>query len=84
MAIRFTRLRLSNWRNFKDVDIELRGRVFVVGPNASGKSNLLDAIRFLHDIAKPGGGLVNAIADRTDLKHVRSLHATRNSQAATA
>lgn len=50
-TLRFTRLRLENWRNFRQVDVELAGRVFLVGPNASGKSNFLDAFRFLHDIA---------------------------------
>ena len=51
-----TRLKLENWRNFTFVDIPLRERAFVIGPNASGKSNLLDAIRFLRDVAKRDGG----------------------------
>jgi len=51
-----TRIKLKNWRNFKQVDVDLRERVFVIGPNASGKSNLLDALRFLRDVAKPKGG----------------------------
>jgi len=40
-----SRLILSNWRNFRSADIPLRSRMFIVGPNASGKSNVLDAIR---------------------------------------
>ena len=79
MAARFRRLSLRNWRNFKRVDVELGRRVFVVGPNASGKSNLLDAIRFLRDIARPGGGLVSAVTNRRGLKHIRSLHAGNDS-----
>jgi predicted ATPase len=79
MTARFTRLQLANWKNFQKVDIPLGRRVFVVGPNASGKTNLLDALWFLHDIAAPGGGLVNAVEGRRGLKHIRSLHATRNS-----
>jgi predicted ATPase len=52
-------------------------RVFIVGPNASGKSNFLDAFRFLHDLAKPrGGGLQYAVEDRRHgLKNVRCLAA---------
>ena len=46
----FRRLRLENWRNFTQVDVDLQRRVFLVGPNASGKSNLLDVFRFLNDI----------------------------------
>mgnify|MGYP003325831793 CR=1 FL=1 len=30
---------LKNWRNFLSVDVGLGDRVFVVGPNACGKSN---------------------------------------------
>lgn len=80
MAARFARLVLSNWRNFKKVDVQLGPRAFVVGPNASGKSNLLDALRFLHDIAAPGGSLVRAIEERRGLKHIRSLHAGSDSR----
>jgi predicted ATPase len=75
MGARFTRLILSNWRNFKKVDTPLGLRTFVVGPNASGKTNLLDAFRFLRDIAAPGGSLVGAVEERRGLKHIRSLHA---------
>ena len=56
-SYRFTSLSLENWRNFVDVDVKLRRRVFLVGPNASGKSNFLDVFRFLSDIAGVGGGV---------------------------
>lgn len=46
-----TRLKLHNWRNFRDIDIELQRRVFIVGANATGKSNLLGALLFLRNIA---------------------------------
>ena len=55
-------IKLKNWKNFQNVDVKLKERVFVVGPNASGKSNFLDVFRFLRDIAKPGGGLQKAVA----------------------
>ena len=54
--MRIDHLSLMNWRNFKSVDVSLGNRLFVVGPNASGKSNLLDALRFLRDVATDGGG----------------------------
>lgn len=74
--MRFTHLRLANWRNFKDVDVKLEQRVFMVGPNASGKSNLLDVFRFLRDIADPQGGFMRAIErDRGGVSQLRSLHA---------
>lgn len=80
MTTLLTRLALSNWRNFKEIEVALGHRAFVVGPNASGKSNLLDAFRFLRDIARPGGSLAQAVADRRGLKHVRSLHAGNDSR----
>lgn len=68
-------MELKNWRNFRHVNIPMGLRVFFVGPNASGKSNLLDAIRFLREIAKPGGGLQKAVADRGGLSKIRCLAA---------
>lgn len=68
-----TRLRLQNWRNFVDVDVPLARRNFIIGPNASGKSNLLDAIRFLRDVAQ--GGLQQALSTRGGISKVRSLSA---------
>ncbi len=49
--MRFVQIGLVNWKNFSSVDVELQQRVFLVGPNASGKSNFLDAFRFS---ARPG------------------------------
>lgn len=69
---------LKNWRNFLSVDVELGDRVFVVGPNACGKSNFLDVFRFLRDIAKPGGGLQTAVKDRGGVSKIRCLSARQN------
>jgi predicted ATPase len=72
-----SRLVLKNWRNFRLFDVQLAERVFIVGPNASGKSNLLDALRFLRDVAKPGGGLQQAIFQRGGVSKIRCLAARR-------
>lgn len=71
------RIILKNWRNFKHVDVEVGERIFLVGPNASGKSNFLDVFRFLRDIAKPGGGLQKAVADRGGISKIRCLAARK-------
>ncbi|OKL51576.1 chromosome segregation protein SMC [Buchananella hordeovulneris] len=76
--MRITHVEIANWRNFKMIDIPLGKRLFVVGPNASGKSNFLDVFRFLADIAKPGGGLADAVESRRGLSFVRSLFARRH------
>jgi predicted ATPase len=76
--MRFTRIRLENWRNFLSVDVPLQRRMFLVGPNASGKSNFLDAFRFLRDIADPQGGFQRAVSQtRRGVSQIRSLHARR-------
>lgn len=76
--MRFTRLKLTNWRNFKNAEVHLAARAFFVGPNASGKSNLLDSLRFLQDLA-PDGGLATAVDRRHGVPSLRCLQATRNS-----
>lgn len=74
-----THLKLKNWRNFTRADVGLQQRQFIVGPNASGKSNLLDVFRFLRDIAKQrGGGLQEAIAKRGGMTKIRCLSARRD------
>lgn len=73
-----SRIKLINWKNFKEIDVPLSGRTFIVGPNASGKSNLLDVFRFLRDIAKAGGGLQNAVLDRGGISKIRCLSARKH------
>lgn len=73
-----SRIVLKNWRNFRRADVEIGDRVFLVGPNAAGKSNFLDAIRFMRDIVKPGGGLQSAILTRGGLSKIRCLAARQD------
>ncbi|WP_062996032.1 AAA family ATPase [Nocardia mikamii] len=76
--MRITHVQASNWRNFKTLDFAIRDRLFIVGPNAAGKSNLLDLFRFIGDVAGPGGGLASALDKRSGLGKVRSLFARTN------
>ena len=71
-----SRIILANWRNFRQVDVNLGERMFVVGPNASGKSNFLDAFRFLRDVARHG--LQEAVSSRGGLSKIRCLAARRH------
>ena len=73
------RLIVKNWRNFRELDVPLRERQFIVGANASGKSNLLDIFRFLRDIVKAeGGGLQKAVKDRGGVSKIRCLAARQD------
>ena len=72
----FTSLRMRHWRNFKGpVDMKLHRRAFLIGPNASGKSNILDALRFLRDTAMDG--LEKAVNSRGGMGEIRTLQATQ-------
>jgi predicted ATPase len=46
------KLRLRNFKNFRDATIELGPFSVLVGANASGKSNVRDALRVLHGIGR--------------------------------
>jgi predicted ATPase len=72
---RVTELALENWCNFTSLKVILQRRAFLVGPNASGKSNLLDALRFLRDIVGIGGGLQEAVRKREGVSALRCLAA---------
>jgi predicted ATPase len=74
---RFTHIHLENWRNFLRIDADLQKRVFLVGPNASGKSNFLDVFRFLHDIVSVGGGFLDAVRKRGGVSDLRCLSARK-------
>lgn len=78
-ALRFTHIHLENWRNFAEAEVDLQRRAFLVGPNASGKSNFLDAFRFLQDIVSVGGGFQKAVLKRDGVSSLRALAARRYS-----
>ncbi|MBA7596200.1 hypothetical protein ES703_03169 [subsurface metagenome] len=75
--MRISRLELRNWKNFRKVDVELSNRVFIVGPNACGKSNLLDVFRFLKRIATTG--FKEAVGERDGVSKIRCLAARQYS-----
>ncbi|MBI4516328.1 MAG: AAA family ATPase [Deltaproteobacteria bacterium] len=77
--MRFVHVKLENWRNFLHADVALQRRIFLVGPNASGKSNFLDALKFLRDVADEQGGFQRAVHARRGVSQIRSLHARRYS-----
>ncbi|HOE12871.1 MAG TPA: AAA family ATPase [bacterium] len=45
------RIRIQGYKSIRDLDIKLTGLSVLFGPNASGKSNLLDALQLLSRIA---------------------------------
>jgi len=71
------KIKLHNWKNFQNCEVDLIERCFIIGANASGKSNFMDALRFLRDIAKQSGGLQTAVEERGGIMKIRCLAARK-------
>jgi predicted ATPase len=67
--MKLLRLELTNFLSYRDATLELGDFVALVGPNASGKSNAVAAIKLLRDI--PQYGLPIAIARRGGFDQLR-------------
>lgn len=76
--MQISHIELYSWKNFRKVSVDVPGRVFLVGPNASGKSNFLDALRFLRDLAARTGGLQRACSERGGVSKIRCLAARQD------
>lgn len=79
--MRLTGIRALNWRNFREVSFEVPSRLFIIGPNGCGKSNLLDLVRFLRDVSARDGGLQFAVGSRGGYDKILNLQAQNQSQA---
>lgn len=51
---RITKIAARNFRSFGDIEVDLEPLEVVIGPNAAGKSNLVEVVRFLSDITREG------------------------------
>ena len=49
-----SKIRIANFKSFADQTVELNDFNLLVGANASGKSNFVQAFKFLRDIASHG------------------------------
>ena len=63
-----TRVVLKNYKSIAACDVQLQPLTFLVGRNGSGKSNFLDALRFLVDALN--SSLAHAIRDRGGINDV--------------
>jgi predicted ATPase len=63
------RLALRNYKSFAHCDVALAPLAFIVGANGSGKSNFLDALRFVSDALRTS--LDHAMRDRGGIGEVR-------------
>ncbi len=76
--MRIRRLRVKNFKSFKEIDIELENLNVLIGANASGKSNFLEILEFLKDISSIG--LVNAIEKHGGAKYIKNFNANQEEE----
>lgn len=67
--MRLAKLRAEQYRSLRDVTVEMNGLNLFIGPNAAGKSNVLDALRFLHEGASDRD-FVGAVRARGGIIHL--------------
>ena len=65
-----TSIQLINWKSFADATLYLDPLTVLIGTNASGKSNILDALEFIRRIAS-GVGVDAALAGSGELPPLR-------------
>lgn len=70
MAIK--KIRVKNFKSFKDMAVELGNLNILIGANASGKSNFVQIFKFLRDIEY--SGLNNAISSQGDIEYLRNIN----------
>lgn len=68
LILMLTKAHIKNFKSLRDVSLTLGRNNVLVGPNMSGKSNVIDFFRFVRDMLVPsqiGTGLYNAFKPRT-------------------
>jgi len=64
-----TRVQIKNYRSLENVDIELGGLTVLVGRNGAGKSNFVDALKFVQESLEIG--IRGAVGNRNGLASLR-------------
>ncbi len=76
MNTRISNIKAENFRSYRKIDINLEDLNLLIGVNASGKSNFIQILRFVHDIYNHG--LEQAIGFQGGLEFVKYLNANRD------
>ncbi|MDI6767777.1 MAG: AAA family ATPase [Bacteroidota bacterium] len=66
------RVKVNNFKSFKELDVELGNFNVLIGANASGKSNFVQIFEFLRDIAN--SGLDNAVSMQGGIDYLRNIN----------
>lgn len=66
------RIKVTNFKSFKNLDIELGKFNVLIGANASGKSNFVHIFKFLRDIVN--SGLDNAVSMQGGVEYLQNIN----------
>jgi len=66
------KIKISNFKSFRDLEIELGKFNVLIGANASGKSNFIQIFKFLKDITNHG--FDNAISMQGGVEYLRNIN----------
>jgi predicted ATPase len=64
-------IKISNFKTFKDINIDLGLFNILVGSNASGKSNFINILKFVKDVSE--SGLYSAISQQGGIEYIRNV-----------
>lgn len=75
--MKIKKIKAENFKSYKKVDIELNDLNFIIGGNASGKSNYVNILKFFNDIIYYG--LDDAILLQGGIKYLFNSNSRKNS-----
>ncbi len=70
--MKLTSIKFGNFKSFKRLELELGSFNVLIGANSAGKSNFLQALSFLRDIASKG--LENAVSLQGGASYLRNMN----------
>lgn len=74
--MKIKRVKAENFKSYKKVDIELNNLNFIIGGNASGKSNYVNILKFFNDIVDYG--IDDAISLQGGIKYLFNSNSRKN------
>ncbi len=66
------KIKVTNFKSFGNLEIELGNFNVLIGPNAAGKSNFVHIFEFLRDIVS--SGLNNAVSMQGGVEYLRNIN----------
>lgn len=75
--MKISRIKAENFKSYKKVDVKLNNLNFIIGGNASGKSNYVNILKFFYDIIYYG--LDDAILLQGGIKYLFNSNSRKNS-----